>query len=282
VNMTVTKHTAQLRSFDDLRLFVSRWTPDGPPQALLIIIHGYGEHSRRYTHVARYFAERGFAVAALDYRGHGLSEGPRATVIRFHHVISDIEVCYNWARQFWPDLPVYLIGHSLGALATLLFLLSADREVAGVVLSGAPLAAACTPWPLVQLARVLNRVTPGWRIVPINPFGITRNREVIRASLADPLMTIAPISAHLAHEIIGESRFVLNQLSSLETPILYLHGAKDGVVSATGSQKAYERTGGHDKTLIIYPELAHELFNEPEREQVLADVFAWLQARVGG
>lgn len=278
--MTLHRETTQLRSFDGLRLHAARWIPDGEPKALLLIIHGYSEHGGRYEHVARYLAERGFAVASLDYRGHGRSEGARATVARFPHTTADVEACYAWARQLWPDKPVYIIGHSMGALVTLLFALSPERDVAGVVLSGAPLDAASTPTPLVWLSKVLNRVKPGWRVVPLNRTAVTRSAEVLKATALDPLMERVPLSAHLAYEIIQEARHVLSRLPELKIPILYLHGEADTIVGAAGSREAYTRTGSSDKTLKIYPGLYHELFNEPEREQILNDVVTWLEARL--
>jgi len=265
-----------LRAHDGLLLHGVRWRAETPLKACVLLVHGIGEHSGRYDHVARFLAERGYTVYSLDYRGHGKSEGVRADVGSFDLPAKDVKTGYDWLRAEEGVCPVYILGHSQGTLVTLLFVLTHPEAVVGVILSATMLGLAHMSPPLLLLANVLNAVAPRWKVIPLDSSTLSRDPEVLRASANDPLNHNKPLTPHIIHEMIYESRRVLKCLPSLTASILIMHGTGDRLVPPSGSQLVYDTVGSPDKTLKWYDGLYHEICNEPEQGQVLDDIAAWL------
>jgi len=284
--MSAPTEETTLRSFDGLALHGVRWRTD-TPKAAVLIVHGIGEHCGRYDHVARHLTKHGYTAYSLDYRGHGRSEGARANVGTFDLPAEDVKTCYDWLRAEEGDLPVYILGHSQGTLVTLLFVLTYPEAVDGVMLSATMLGLAHMSTPMVLLANTLNAVAPRWKIIPLDVSTISRDPAVLRAAAADPLSNHERLTPHIIHEMIYESRRVIQRLPALTAPILIMHGTGDRLVPPSGSQLVYDTVGSADKTLHWYDGLYHEICNEPEQGQVLADITTWLDqhrnktARIG-
>jgi lysophospholipase len=270
---------SSLRTEDGLRLHTEAWLPEDAPAAALILVHGYGEHLGRYRHVAAYFVERGYAVYALDHRGHGQSEGLRAYVERFDDFTRDLHSFVDMVRAQHPGSKVFMLGHSMGALISLAYTLRYD-DIDALMISGAPVNADANVSPLlVQVGNILTNVIPK---VPFLQFGegiLSRDPRVQAAFDADPLTWKQPMRVRLGVEINRASGRVRASLPSLKLPILIMHGADDVMVNPSGSELAYQRVGSADKTLKLYPGLLHEIMNEPEQLEVLSDIAAWMEAR---
>jgi alpha-beta hydrolase superfamily lysophospholipase len=263
---------------DGLRIFRRAWLPDRPTRALLLV-HGYAEHSGRYEEMAAWFGARGAAVHAYDHRGHGRSGGPRCHVGRFDEFLDDLAAVLAAVRTQHPDLPLTLVGHSMGALITLAFLTERQPSVACAVTSGAALSLGAVSPLRVALARALRRVLPRLALGSgLDPHGLSRDPEVIRRYLEDPLVD-RTMSVSLGAEMLGAAPRTAARAERVAVPLLMLHGADDPLCVAEGSRSFHAGVGTAGSALRIYPELRHEIFNEPEREAVWQDVWAWLEER---
>ena len=264
-----------------LRIHVRTWAPASPPRGVVVIAHGFAEHGGRYAAVAVQLVAEGLAVVAADHRGHGLSEGRRTSVVRFADYVDDLTTVVTRARDRWASQRLVLLGHSMGGLIALDFAVRPNPPLDGLVLS-AP--AAC-PGDVskVQLAigRVLSRIAPNVGVLRLPLNRISRDHAVVDAYNNDPLVFRTPIRARLGAEMLVAMDRVDEALPSMRMPLLVMQGTADGLVDPECGPHVYERAGSTDKTLKMYDGLWHEIFNEPERDEVLADLTSWLQSHLG-
>jgi acylglycerol lipase len=269
------------RTTDGLSIHTVSHLPAGTPRAGVLIVHGIGEHSARYAHVAAYLAARGYAVYSLDHRGHGHSDGLRAYFDSFDQPVNDLKQYFDQIRQQHPGLPLFVYGHSLGSLISLVFTLRYQDEMAGLMISGNPLRIETRFSPLlVQAVTMLQRFAPWLKVAPpVSPEDLSRDAAYVALTLQDPLAYQGYTRVRMAFYVGDQSRLVCARLGEIRLPLLILHGGGDKVCPPAGSELAYEQAGSADKTLKLYPGLYHEIHNEPEKETVFADVAAWLDAR---
>jgi alpha-beta hydrolase superfamily lysophospholipase len=271
--VTMTVETATTR--DGTEQLRRRWQV-ADPRAALLVVHGIGEHSGRYQHVGRFFAERGVDVVGFDNRGFGRSGGRRGHVERFDVYLDDIEDRLTERRSL--GVPVVLLGHSLGGLMAASYLVS-DRPQPGLaVLSSPALAAEVPRWQRVA-APVLGRLRPTMFFpAEIEGDGLSRDPEVQRAYATDPLL-VAGATAGLGNAIFRAMERVNAGLERLRVPTYVLHGDADPVVPISASRPLASLD---PVTYRVWPGLRHECLNEPEQDQVMGEVDAWLGERLAG
>ena len=262
-----------------LRIHARTWLPEGPPSGVVVIAHGFAEHTGRYAAVAARLVADGIAVRAADHRGHGLSEGKRTSLVSFDDYVADLTTVIAQSRARWPSRRVVLLGHSMGGLIALDLAIRPGGPLDGLVLS-AP--AAC-PRDVSKLTlavgRALSRVAPNAGVLRLPLNRISRDPAVLDAYNNDPLVFRTPIRARLGAEMLGAMERVEAGLPTLRTPLLVMQGTADALVDPGCGPHVYDRAGSADKTLKMYDGLWHEIFNEPERDHVLADLAAWLRSR---
>jgi acylglycerol lipase len=263
-----------------VEIYWQAWLPaDGEPEALVLLAHGGAEHSGRYAWVADRLVARGYAVYATDHRGHGRSAGPRAYVDRLANAATDLHALSDLARERHPAAPVFLLGHSMGGLVALDYACRYQAELAGMVLS-APLAVLRVNPAVRALGRVLSRLAPRLPVYKIDGSTVSRDPAVVRAYDADPLNHRGPLPVRTVGELADATCALPSRLAELRLPILTLYGSGDRLVDTAGSALVESCSASDDCTVRRYDGLYHELLNEPEREQVLADVADWLDARL--
>jgi alpha-beta hydrolase superfamily lysophospholipase len=253
---------------------------------MLILVHGMGEHSGRYEHVGAWFARRGCAVHAYDQRGHGRSPGRRGHVERFADLIEDLASFVEQVSREHPHLPRSIIGHSMGGLVLLAFASEERPGIDRIVTSGAALSLPSEFSPIkMKLARLLRSLVP--RLVldsGLDAEGLSRDPVVVSDYLEDPLVDTR-VTLSLALGLLESARRTQRAGRELRIPVLMLHGAADPLCLAAGSEAFFEDlpTGEirEASELHIYPELRHEIFNEPERESVFSDILAWIEGSEG-
>lgn len=265
---------------DGLRLFVRRYEVDGA-KAGVVIAHGFGEHSGRYDALTRHLTSNGYSVTVYDHRGHGLSDGLPGHVESFSEYDDDLERVLKLENERVGSRPVFLIGHSMGGLIALRFAARRGDQVAGVAVS-APLIAVAVSVPAhkIMIAKVGARFSPRMRVDnEINPSHLSRDPEVGRAYAADPLVN-RKVSAKWFAEATKAMQEAADWAPRIQTPLLVMHGTEDRLASVDATKRLFERAGSSDKELVIYPGYYHELFNEPEKEEVFERVTQWLDRRV--
>ncbi len=260
-------------------LFRRAWLPERS-RRLVVVAHGYAEHSGRYEAVGSWLAARGCAVHAYDHTGHGRSDGPRGHVGRFDDFLDDLDAFIGLCRSEHPGLPAYVIGHSMGGLIVAAWTERRSPKVDGVILSGPALVAGETP-PRRQIwwLQLMRRLLPRFRMPrPIEHEALSRDPEVGRAYGADPLI-FQHMTLSLAGALFDAGGPTLRDEGGVEVPTLVLHGGDDSIVLPWGSRKFFENLKASGSDLRIYPELRHEIFQEPEGEEVLGDVIRWIDER---
>lgn len=266
-----------------LSVYFQVWQPETPPRAVVLIVHGAGEHSARYQPLARYFTAQGYAIATLDHPGHGKSEGRYGHVERFEDLLGTLEVFQRQLAVEFADLPCILVGHSMGGLISSLYLLQHQRDFAGCVLSGPAIKTGIEPGFLqMLLIRCMSVVAPRAGVLQLDPNGVSRDPAVVADYVNDPLVNHGKMSARMVAELFSNMQRLQAAAPAITLPLLLLHGEADSMTAPEGSRFLYETAGSTDKTLKIYPGLFHEIFNEPERQQVFADVLSWCDQRLAG
>lgn len=257
------------------------WLP-AEPQRVLLVVHGFAEHSGRYDALGAWFAERGSAVHAFDHQGHGRSGGRRCHVRRFDDFLDDLEVVHRAVVAEHPDLPLFAVGHSMGGLIVATWLRERTPEIAGAVLSGPALSFGHElPRLRMQAARWLRRLLPTLRVpAALDPNGLSRDPEVVRAYIEDPLVEDR-LTLSLAAELFAAVQRTGAGGADVRVPVLILHGEQDPLCPVEASRRFHADLTSKGSALKTYPELRHEIFNEPEQQRVFADLQAWLEARAG-
>ena len=259
-------HTeSSFRGLKDFKIYYQKWLPEGDPKAVLLIAHGFAEHSGRYGNVVNHFVPKGYAVYALDHRGHGRSDGERVQVDDFHDYVADLKTFFNQVRRENPGKKIFLIGHSMGSVISLAYTLEYQDELAGLVTSGGGIPKAGDP-----------PMPPRPTGEPLPTAMLSRDPAVIEAYVNDPLVYRGPVPDN--HSMGSMMRTLTGEVQNIKLPVLIMAG--NGGPDGARSQVLFQYIGSEDKTLKLYDGLLHEIFNEPEYPQVMADMAAWLDSRI--
>jgi alpha-beta hydrolase superfamily lysophospholipase len=261
---------------DGLQIFAQGWRPAGQPRGLVCLVHGLGEHSGRYAHVAEHLCAGGYILAAADLRGHGRSAGPRGHAPTFDLVMDDIGLLLAEAARRFPGLPVVLYGQSLGGNLVLNYALLRKPDLAGVIATSPALRPAFEPpaWKLA-LGRGVCNFVPGLAMSnELELEAISRDAEVVSRYRADPL-THDRVSARLGIDIIETGEWALAHAAEFPLPLLLMHGDADRITSA-GATRQFAAEAGPACTLKIWEGCYHEVHNDPGHEAFLAYLTAWL------
>lgn len=263
---------------DRLKIHTETWLPEGEPKAIVVICHGASEHIGRYAHVAARFVLEGYAVYGYDHRGHGKSEGKRGYFNNFEDPINDLVQYLDMIRLNHSNHKLFLYGHSMGSLITLSHVLRNNyHDIAGMITTGAPLMIDDgLPDFLLSAVRTMNQVVPDAPLVSIDVTGMSRDPAVLAQWTTDPHVNLTLMRVRTTMGILGTVRHIRSNITDITLPMLIMHGDGDRIVHSSGSKLLYNGISSQDKTLRIYPELYHELVNEPERDMVLNEMICWL------
>jgi alpha-beta hydrolase superfamily lysophospholipase len=256
---------AYFKGYKNFNIYYQYWLPEGKPKAILLVAHGFAEHSGRYGNVVNYFVPRGYAVYAPDHRGHGKSDGERVQIDDFHDYVLDLKTFFDIIRKKNPKTKIFLIGHSMGSIISLGYCLEYQSELAGLITSGGGLIGPNDP-PMPP--------PPSGKSLPVAM--LSRDPSVIAAYVNDPLVYHGPVPPN--HAIGKMMRELSTQVQKIQLPVLIMAGA--GGADGPRSKVLFDLIGAKDKTHKPYAELLHEIFNEPEYPQVMADMEDWLKKHI--
>jgi alpha-beta hydrolase superfamily lysophospholipase len=270
----------ELTGVGGVRLYRQAWVPDGVLRGAVVLAHGLSEHSSRYQHVAARLCGGGFAVHAMDQRGHGRSQGPRA-LVEVDDLIADLDSLVQATAAAHPGVPLFLLGHSVGGLLAAEYAIRHQQKLHGLILS-APLAALEAASPMTRLtARVISAVAPQLGLVEINSALVSRDPAVVQAYDSDPLVYRGKLPARTVSQLASAVGSLPERARAITLPVLIMYGSGDHLVPPAGSVMLDAAISSQDKTLKVYDGLFHEIFNEPEQAGVLDDLCAWLSAHAG-
>jgi alpha-beta hydrolase superfamily lysophospholipase len=276
--------TRSEHSFDGVggvRIVYDVWTPDAEPKGVVVLSHGYAEHARRYDHVAQRLGEAGLITYALDHRGHGRSSGKRVYLKDISEYTGDFHTLVGIAAADHPGLKRVVLGHSMGGGVVFTYGVEHPDDYTAMVLSGPAVDRQDAVSPVkIWIAKLLGRVAPGLPVEELPADAVSRDPAVVAAYNADPLVFHGKLPAGIARALIGVGETMPARAGVLTAPLLVVHGEQDKLIPADGSRHLVECVGSADVHLKIYPELYHEVFNEPERAVVLDDVTSWIEAKL--
>ena len=273
--------TGSLSAHDGLQLFTQTWQPDEPSRASLLLVHGINEHSGRYAYMASHLVAHGIAVYSYDHRGHGQSPGPRVYVDSFDEYVDDLAIVFRNVREQTSGLPLFLMGHSLGGLIASLFVVNHRPELHALILSSPALRIPPDLSPLAQkIVGIISRVTPRLLMGKLEIQHISRDKAVQEAYCADPLTNNKGIRARMGFESLQAMKRVRQHPEAFTMPLYLFHGTADRITDPNGSKWLYAEAPSADKSLRLFDGLFHETMNEPERDEVLAELSDWITARL--
>jgi alpha-beta hydrolase superfamily lysophospholipase len=278
----MTPAVGTLRTHDGLSLTTCRWNTSQKPRAILFVMHGLFEHCRRYSHVAEFFVKQGFHVVSYDQRGHGESEGLRGYVDAFSDFTKDLDQMLREVRAEHPELPVFLVAHSFGCAVSVQYLLTHPKHnISGLVTSAGAFQPGSDINPLkIKAAGFLSRFLPRFPVEKLKSGSTSRDPEVVQQYDEDPLVYRGAIRSRLGGELLKTLASIKENASQLTLPLLLMHGDADSMTEPAGTEMIYNRSTSEDKTLKMFSGFFHELFNEPEKEDIMNDVLQWLNARL--
>lgn len=273
----------QWKSVDGIDIFAQGWEPDtSEPKAVVCLVHGLGEHTSRYAHVAEAFVKGGYVLFGADMRGHGRSGGKRGHIPSLDAILVDMDMLFEQATKRYPGIPMILYGHSLGGIRVLHYSLKRRPDVKGVIATSSGLRTALENQPAkILFAKILGPVFPKVLLhngLDVN--AISRDQRVIDAYNNDPLVHDFA-SLGFGTIMLGAAKWALQHASEFSLPLLLLHGASDAIAFPSGSKDFAEALKLKGKcTLVLFEGAYHELHNEPEKEKVFKTTIDWMDARL--
>ena len=260
-----------------LRLFRRSWIPPVEKRSV-VVVHGFAEHSGRYEHVGSQLAAQDCAVHAYDQQGHGRSDGTRCHVRRFDDLLDDLDAIVEQVRASRPELPLFVVGHSMGGLVVSAYARERRPDVAGVATSGAALALSDDfSSAKILAARLLRRIAPKLPLASgLDPAALSRDTAVVRAYLDDPLVE-SKMTTSLGAEMIAAIGRTAGGAKDVSVPMMMMHGEDDTLCPVRGTLDFYAELEVTGKRLQVYEGLRHEIFNEPEQNVVLGDLMDWMR-----
>lgn len=262
-----------------LRIFTRHWRPIGEPKAALVICHGVNSHGGQYLRAAAEFAAAGFAVTALDLRGRGKSEGERFYVEHVDEYVSDLSQAIELAKSHDPGRPCYLLGHSAGGVTSVSYALDYQDRIDGLICESFAFHV-FAPDIALAILKGASHIAPHLHVLKLHMEDFSRDPAWVEQLLADPLTKdeVQPVQTVVALVRAGDR--MAREFGTIALPVLILHGTADKATRPDGSQEFFDHAGSADKQLILYEGHYHDLLNDLGRERVMADILAWIDARL--
>lgn len=280
------RHQGRVKTSDQLELVWQSWVPT-TPRGVIVIIHGLAEHGSRYRETAECLSGNGWAVYACDLRAHGLSPNPpkagRVHVNRFTDYFNDVDAMTSLAKKHHEGLPLFILGHSMGGLITISYVLAKPEGVAGAIISSPALGTHPEfkpPLFLKMMVSILSFLAP--RVLvdsKLDTQAISRDPDVVKAYMDDPLIS-QKISARWYSELLKAMKRANANAGSLSIPMLLMQSGSDRLVDPDAPSRWARSAPEEWVELVVWEDLYHEMLNEPEKDRVRAKILGWLNARI--
>jgi len=269
------------QSTNDLQIFFRSWQPEGHTRGIVAIVPGFNSHSGYYDWAAGQLTVAGLAVYAVDLRGRGRSDGERFYVTRFSEYVDDVAGLVSHVRSELSGLPLFLLGHSAGGVVSCLYALDHQQELAGLLCESF---AFQVPAPDFALAvfKGLSHIAPHAHVLHLKNQDFSRDPDVVARMNTDALIAHETQPTQTLAEMVRADERLKQSFGQITLPVLILHGTSDKATKPAGSQFFYDMAGSRDKTLKLYDGYFHDPLNDIGKEVVMADMTAWIEARLPG
>ncbi|MEN0006304.1 MAG: lysophospholipase [Bacteroidota bacterium] len=266
-----------IKASDGTMLHGTHWALD-QPKAIVVLVHGLGEHVDRYAHMAAAYAKEGFAMLGFDRRGHGRSEGQRGHTPSLAHLLDELNLAIAFAKKSYPNVPVILFGHSMGGNLVLTYALQEQREELAGIISSAPWIRLVKPPGalLVAAAKLLTPIMPGVaQSNGLDASHLSKDQQVVDAYINDPLVH-DKITLQTGLSLMNAATELDTFKGSIDFPLLMIHGKEDQITDPKGSAAFAKRVGGPIE-YQMYDGLYHEMHNEVEQQEVFNKATNWMK-----
>lgn len=270
------------KTADGKKLYLQAWEPETERRAAMLLVHGLGEHSSRYQHLAEFLNAKGIAVYTFDGRGHGKSAQPKVTAYfdRAAHYVKDVDDLFQKMKSYVGDTPCFIFGHSMGGSLVAQQVLTYQPEARGILLSAPAIVVGDDISPfLIKVSRFLSKVAPKLKAVKLDSTHLSHDPQVKIDYDADELVYSKGIPARTGAELISMMDDIQDNMDQFELPLLLMHGTEDQLTNIAGSKMLYTKASSEDKTLKLYEGFYHELVNEVEKDRVMHDIADWMLER---
>ncbi|SFC76600.1 alpha/beta hydrolase [Clostridium uliginosum] len=259
-----------IKSFDGTKLYMVKNLVENP-NAIVVIVHGLGEACNRYEYLAKSFNNNNFSTYRFDHRGHGRSDGDKGYYKDFNDLIDDVNFVVDLAKSENKNLPIFLIGHSMGGFGVGAFGTKYPNKVTGIITTGGLTrdtghAIDSIPVGLDPHTYMSNDMTDM----------ICTDKAVVEAYRSDPLV-LKEISAGLYYELGKGIKWLIENKECFKDPVLILHGKDDKLISCQDSKDFFASISSVDKQIKIYDNLYHEILNEPCRDNIISYISDWIK-----
>lgn len=268
------------------QIFYREWTSnteENKKRAIVLMTHGFGSHSGRFKVIADHFTKHGYIMASNDDVGHGMSEGRRGYVKTFHHYVDDIVQLAELKKKESPNLPIFLLGHSMGGLVAVITALFHPNVFNGIISSSAPLTVnkrIVTP-SKYALVKISAKLLPYLVVAKFDNTRISKDPNVVKGITDDDLCYRGGMTAGWCYAIYDAMIHAIENLKQIKVPLLAIHGGDDFICETQGSKILIEGISSPDRTLKIYDGAYHDIFFEPGvSDMVIKDCFEWIDARI--
>jgi alpha-beta hydrolase superfamily lysophospholipase len=265
------------QTLDGLKLFGQGWQPETEVRGVICLVHGLGDHSGRFTGLAKALTETGYVLIGFDLRGHGKSQGRRGHTPSYEYLMNDITHLLKKAEDRYPDPPIFLYGISMGGNLVLNYAIRHQPQLAGVIATSSWLRMATEPpaWK-EAMARFLNKLWPAMSTSSgEDPETMSKDPDVVRAYIDDPLVHDR-VTPRMYVEIRQAAQWALDHAAQFPLPLLIMHGSADRTMSPEGSRE-FKENAPSNCTYRIWEGLFHDINNEPEQQDVFEFLIAWLE-----
>ncbi len=262
-----------------LKIAYRSWQPDGKPRAVIVICHGVNSHSGQYLWTAEQFASHGLAVYALDLRGRGKSEGARFYVDDIADYVADVAGTIEIAKSRNPGLPVFLLGHSAGGVTSCTYALDNQSELAGLICESFAYRVPAPGFAL-SIIRLIGNIAPRLPVLKLKNKDFSRDPKAVAALESDPLTANEVQPARTVAAFLRAGDRMTRDFPTIKIPVFIMHGSEDHATVPAGSQFFFDTVGSKDKTLKFYEGHFHDLLNDIGKEEVMADIQAWIDKRI--
>jgi len=262
-----------------VRIFMRSWRAVATPRAIVVINHGVNSHGGQHAWTAEQFAAAGLAAYAIDMRGRGKSEGPRFAIDDAAEYTGDLGRLIELAKARDPGVPLFVLGHSAGGVVACTYALDHQHALAGLICESF---AYRVPAPAFVLAVIkgLAGLAPNLPVLKLKNADFSRDPAAVQALDTDPLTAGEAQPARTVAALVRATERMTREFPRLTLPVLIMHGTADRATVPAGSQFFYDTVGSKDKTLKLYEGHFHDLLNDIGKEKVMADILAWIEARL--
>lgn len=265
---------------DGTPIYYQKYMPESP-RAIIIFLHGFGDHVARYGSFTRYFVTRGYGVCLFDYRGHGRSGGRRTHVNKFYDYLYDISQFIEFIKSNSPDAPILLAGHGFGGQLAINFVVKYSKGVRGVILSAPSFGVKMEvpKWKL-KLGTFAAKWLPIYRVpTNIDPAKLSDDPKIAEEYAKDPYI-VRDISVRCGYEIYKNMELLMAMASRIHLPILLLHGSADRMTDPEATKRFFMRLPAINKKLKVYQGGGHEIFNDRDKNEAFQDISTWLEEQL--